>query len=509
MDATEEVLRRHGPEKTNVVDVARALNVSHGTIYRHFSSKEVLRDAVTRRWLRRVEQPLAAISREEGPAETRIRRWLGTLIGTKREKRREDPEMFATYYQLAQGTTGIVDQHVTELIDQLTVIVADGQKAEAFHVADAETAARAVFHATARFHHPARADTWDDPAIDEQFDAVWHLVRKGLRVRSEDESDGQPQLSRTGSPVLSTDTMSTPGDRLRGNEVEGYLGRLGVEPGSIGTPDFDILARLQRVHVTTVPFETLAITGDPYGEQEGEGVVLSVPHLYEKIVERAWGGYCFELSGLFHTLLAALGYEVQHTAARVASGGAIRTPANHHVNVVDLDRRYVVDVGTGPPMLRRPLPLGGTPQTDEVGIEWRVAASERPDAAYRTEYRRPDDKEWSVRYVFDDTPRPLHYFEAASDYLQSAPESPFTGAPRWPSQQKKATGSCREALLSRSLAPSGTNGRFPATPGTIPWRSSSASGTDPAEQTSLSWMPTTCTGSSSDLTFRKQPASHD
>jgi len=107
----------------------------------------------------------------------------------------------------------------------------------------------------------------------------------------------------------------------------------------------------------------------------------------------------------------------------------IRTPANHHVDVIDLDRRYVVDVGTGPPMLRRPLPFDGTPQTDEVGIEWRVAASERPDAAYRTEYRRSDDEEWSVRYVFDDTPRPLRYFEAANDYLQSAPESPFTGAP--------------------------------------------------------------------------------
>ena len=74
LDATEKVLRRHGPEKTNVVDVARALDVSHGTIYRHFSSKEALRNAATHRWLQRVEQPLAAISREDGPAEERLRR---------------------------------------------------------------------------------------------------------------------------------------------------------------------------------------------------------------------------------------------------------------------------------------------------------------------------------------------------------------------------------------------------------------------------------------------------
>jgi AcrR family transcriptional regulator len=181
LDATEAVLRKFGPEKTNVVDVARALDVSHGTIYRHFSSKDALRDAVTRRWLKRVERPLAAISHEDGPAEERLRRWLDTLIATKQDKRRDDPEMFATYYLLAQEATGIVDQHVAELVDQLTAIVAEGKQSGAFAVDDPETAARAVFHATARFHHPARAEAWNDPAIDEQFEAVWRLVRRGLK----------------------------------------------------------------------------------------------------------------------------------------------------------------------------------------------------------------------------------------------------------------------------------------------------------------------------------------
>jgi AcrR family transcriptional regulator len=190
LDTTEEVLRKFGPEKTNVVDVARALDVSHGTIYRHFSSKDDLRDAVTRRWLQRVEQPLAAISRGDGPAEERLRRWLDTLIATKQEKRREDPQMFATYYQLAQEATSIVDQHVAELVDQLAAIVVDGQKAGVFKVADPERAARAVFHATARFHHPARAEAWNDPAIDDQFEAVWYLVRRGLKASS--ESDSRP-----------------------------------------------------------------------------------------------------------------------------------------------------------------------------------------------------------------------------------------------------------------------------------------------------------------------------
>jgi len=154
-----------------------------------------------------------------------------------------------------------------------------------------------------------------------------------------------------------------------------------------------------------------------------------LPAIYEKVVERERGGYCFELNGLFHCLLAELGYDVDRVAARVTSDGQARPPANHHTNVVDLDRRYVVDVGMGTPMMRQPTPLDGTPGTDDVGVTWRVAASERPDATYCTQFRSGDDEGWSTRYVFSDVPQDLGYFEATNDYLQSAPESPFTGAP--------------------------------------------------------------------------------
>ncbi len=223
--------------------------------------------------------------------------------------------------------------------------------------------------------------------------------------------------------------MPPSSEELSTNEVEAYLGRLGLAPASIDDPDLATLARLQRAHVTTIPFENLAITGDPHGERDGQGVVLSVPHLYEKIVEHGRGGYCFELNGLFRELLVALGYDADRIAARVVSDGALRTPANHHPIVVELDRRYVVDVGTGPPMIRRPLPLSGTAGPDEAGVEWRVTESERPDATYRTEYRGPHAPDWTSRYVFDDVARPFHYFEAANDYLQTAPESPFTDTP--------------------------------------------------------------------------------
>ena len=209
-----------------------------------------------------------------------------------------------------------------------------------------------------------------------------------------------------------------------------YLARIGLEPSDVRPPDHDALARLQRAHVTSVPFETLSITGDPHGDRDGEGVSLALSDLYAKLVERRRGGFCFELNGLFGWLLAELGFDADRIAAMVlGDDGDPSPPANHHAHLVSLDREYVVDVGLGVPTMRQPLPLDGAVRTDAAGVEWRVAPSGRPDADYVTQLRQSGDDEWTDRYVFRAVPRELGYFEATCDYLQSAPESPFTGAP--------------------------------------------------------------------------------
>ncbi len=180
LEAAEDVLRRYGPAKATVVDVARALGVSHGSVYRHFPSKAALRDAVTERWLARVSAPLAAVADEDGPAPQRLRRWLDLLIGTKRALALEDPELFETYIALAAEARDVVTAHVDTLTTQIARIIADGVARGELTVADPARAARAVFDATGRFHNPTNAPQWSDPAIDAAFDGVWSLLLAGL-----------------------------------------------------------------------------------------------------------------------------------------------------------------------------------------------------------------------------------------------------------------------------------------------------------------------------------------
>jgi len=98
LETAEDVLRRFGPAKATVVDVARALDVSHGSVYRHFASKAALRDAVAERWLARISDPLRL-----PPRDAPVTWALGTTpIATKQG---------STGSKLFRHRTGSVVQH--------------------------------------------------------------------------------------------------------------------------------------------------------------------------------------------------------------------------------------------------------------------------------------------------------------------------------------------------------------------------------------------------------------
>jgi AcrR family transcriptional regulator len=180
LEAALEVVRRFGPEKATVVDVARALGVTHASVYRYFSSKAALRDAVVRRWLEVMMPPLEAVAAGRGPAGKRLKRWLDLLIAGKRKRAAEDPELFAAYYTLAVSSREVVRSHVEALVCQAAKIIGDGVADGVFEVDDARAAARAVLYATSCYHNPAHAAEWCDPAIDDRLEEVWHLLLRGL-----------------------------------------------------------------------------------------------------------------------------------------------------------------------------------------------------------------------------------------------------------------------------------------------------------------------------------------
>ena len=177
----EEVIRRFGLAKANVVDVARALGVSHAAVYRHVATKAELLDLVVGRWVETTMPPLRAIAAQPGSAPQRLRKLLDALIADKRRRAADDPELFATYRALAADAR-FAAAYLEQLVDLAAVVIRSGVKEGTFRAVDPVAVARAVLFATSRFHHPAHAAEWADPATDAAYNDVWKLLTDGLCV---------------------------------------------------------------------------------------------------------------------------------------------------------------------------------------------------------------------------------------------------------------------------------------------------------------------------------------
>ena len=106
----------------------------------------------------------------------------------------------------------------------------------------------------------------------------------------------------------------------------------------------EILDRLIRSHLEQIPFENLDVIDFGRVPELGEDI------LFEKIVRKKRGGYCFELNILFRRLLESLGLFVYPVAARVLWNRDYLPPVSHMGLVADIaGRKGFCDVGYGGP----------------------------------------------------------------------------------------------------------------------------------------------------------------
>jgi len=121
-----------------------------------------------------------------------------------------------------------------------------------------------------------------------------------------------------------------------------YLERIGLGGETIPLTK-EGLDRLQFAHLCAVPFENLDLF-----DYDGN-VDFGIEEMYDKVVVRRRGGYCFELNSIFMSLLDAVGFDVYPVGVRIMMGGREFIPAiAHRASIIILDgKRYYSDVGFG------------------------------------------------------------------------------------------------------------------------------------------------------------------
>jgi N-hydroxyarylamine O-acetyltransferase len=194
-----------------------------------------------------------------------------------------------------------------------------------------------------------------------------------------------------------------------------YLERINYD-GPL-TTNAETLRLLQLAHLRAVPFENLSI-------HSGEPIILDDDALFQKIVTRRRGGFCYELNGLFAALLRALGFEVTMLSAQVANAEGAFGPAFAHMTLmVRLAAPWLADVGFGDSFLE---PLLLDEQSDQIQDNRTYRISR--EGEHRILSQRFDDGEWKPQYRF--TLQPYQYPDYAEmcRYHQTSEQSHFTRA---------------------------------------------------------------------------------
>jgi N-hydroxyarylamine O-acetyltransferase len=179
-------------------------------------------------------------------------------------------------------------------------------------------------------------------------------------------------------------------------------------------PTAETLRALQQAHLLSVPFENLSIHMD-------EPIIIDQWLLFDKVVNRKRGGFCYELNGLFSWLLGELGFEVVKLSASVARSEDAYTPYFDHLTLmVSLPERWLVEVGFGE-TFRHPLLIDSNEIDVQPNASFRIEA--REDAHYLMTQR--PGQEWQPQFRFGLEAYNFDSFEERCHFQQYSPESNF------------------------------------------------------------------------------------
>jgi N-hydroxyarylamine O-acetyltransferase len=212
-------------------------------------------------------------------------------------------------------------------------------------------------------------------------------------------------------------------------DVQAYLRRINYHGEQ--APTAAVLRDLHRAHLLAVPFENLDI-------HLGRQIVLDQEALFDKIVRRRRGGFCYELNGLFALLLRGLGFHVTLLAAGVARADASFGPEFDHLTLLvhipseaslsapqsaipkPQSLAWLADVGFGD-SFREPLRLAEGVEQEQDGRAYRLDR----DGDHLTLMQR-DTGGWAPQYRFALQPHVWAEYADMCRYHQTSPASSFT-----------------------------------------------------------------------------------
>jgi AcrR family transcriptional regulator len=195
LETARTLLRRFGADKLTVVDIARALDMSHANVYRFFKNKSEILDAIVDEWMSRMEAFIEAIAQRPISAAERIEAVVLELHRKRRQKLLEDAEVYETFRRVVELRPDVMARRRQKIVNVFKRLLEDGMATGEFAPVDAGEAATALKDATALFLHPFMIPTTLNEETDGRAKNVVRHILSGFSL-AESKRSGNRRARR-------------------------------------------------------------------------------------------------------------------------------------------------------------------------------------------------------------------------------------------------------------------------------------------------------------------------
>ena len=203
---------------------------------------------------------------------------------------------------------------------------------------------------------------------------------------------------------------------MENQQLDLYLTRIQAEQPAENIEKLELLKKLHQLHPKNITFENI----DTF---TGETPSLQLDAVFNKLVTRQRGGYCYEQNSLFKDVLETLGFTIKMHLARVVWGSkdGTGTARSHMMLTTDIEGvKYLVDVGFGSMTLTSPIILETDIEQETPNGLFRLVKTED---FYRLEVLKD---EWLPIYKFSLEDVEQSDLEMANWYIATGPGSMFS-----------------------------------------------------------------------------------
>ena len=154
VETAEMLFRRMGFAKTAVADIAGELGMSPANIYRFFSSKHAIVEAICQRCLAELEAKAWAVARSPGPASQRIEQLIMAIVSYHKDNFLSERRVHDMVLVAIEHSWDVIRAHKEVMRSITERMLREGIAAGEFEPVDPQEASKLILRSLVAYMHP-------------------------------------------------------------------------------------------------------------------------------------------------------------------------------------------------------------------------------------------------------------------------------------------------------------------------------------------------------------------